>query len=93
VPRRVKLLPSAGCTTLPSPSRIDAAPSAGFNVGHAMQRNKVIYALADVALVVSADFEKGGAGGFLCTSELWAVSTAPKVSGSRANQKLRFSRV
>jgi DNA processing protein len=35
-------------------------PSAGFNVGHAMQRNKVIYALADVALVVSAEFEKGG---------------------------------
>jgi predicted Rossmann fold nucleotide-binding protein DprA/Smf involved in DNA uptake len=35
-------------------------PSAGFNVGHAMQRNKVIYALADAALVVSAEFEKGG---------------------------------
>jgi len=35
-------------------------PAAGFNVGHAMQRNKLIYALADVALVVSADYEKGG---------------------------------
>ncbi|MGO8758666.1 MAG: DNA-processing protein DprA [Terracidiphilus sp.] len=35
-------------------------PSAGFNIGHAMQRNKLIYALADAALVVSADFEKGG---------------------------------
>ena len=35
-------------------------PSAGFNVGHAMQRNKLIYALADAALVVSSDFEKGG---------------------------------
>lgn len=35
-------------------------PGAGFNVGHAMQRNKVIYALADAALVVSADYEKGG---------------------------------
>jgi len=35
-------------------------PSAGFNVGHAMQRNKLIYALADAALVVTADFEKGG---------------------------------
>jgi DNA processing protein len=35
-------------------------PAAGFNVGHAMQRNKVIYALADAALVVSSDFEKGG---------------------------------
>ena len=35
-------------------------PRAGFNVGHAMQRNKLIYALADAALVVSADFNKGG---------------------------------
>lgn len=35
-------------------------PDAGFNVGHAMQRNKFIYALADAALVVNADFNKGG---------------------------------
>lgn len=35
-------------------------PSAGFDVGHAMQRNKLIYALADAALVVSSDYEKGG---------------------------------
>ena len=35
-------------------------PAAGFNVGHAMQRNKLIYALADAALVVSSDFAKGG---------------------------------
>jgi len=35
-------------------------PSAGFNVGHAMQRNKLIYALADAALVVSSDQGKGG---------------------------------
>jgi len=35
-------------------------PNAGFNVGHAMQRNKVIYALADAALVVNADAGKGG---------------------------------
>lgn len=35
-------------------------PAAGFNVGHAMQRNKSIYALADVGLVVTSDFEKGG---------------------------------
>jgi DNA processing protein len=35
-------------------------PNAGFNVGHAMQRNKVIYALADAALVVNADLNKGG---------------------------------
>ena len=35
-------------------------PSAGFNVGHAMQRNKLIYALADATLVVATDYEKGG---------------------------------
>jgi len=35
-------------------------PSAGFNVGHAMQRNKLIYALADAALVVSSDYMKWG---------------------------------
>ncbi|MBI4332345.1 MAG: DNA-protecting protein DprA [Chloroflexi bacterium] len=35
-------------------------PAAGFDVGHAMQRNKLIYALADAALVVSSDYEKGG---------------------------------
>jgi len=35
-------------------------PAAGFNVGHAMQRNKAVYALAVAALVVSADFKRGG---------------------------------
>jgi DNA processing protein len=35
-------------------------PAAGFNVGNAMQRNKLIYALSDAALVVSAEHEKGG---------------------------------
>ena len=35
-------------------------PSASFNVGNAMQRNKLIYALADAALVVSSDLNKGG---------------------------------
>lgn len=35
-------------------------PNAGFNAGHAMQRNKLIYALADVALVVNAELNKGG---------------------------------
>lgn len=35
-------------------------PSAGFNVGNAMQRNKLIYALADASLVVNADLNKGG---------------------------------
>jgi predicted Rossmann fold nucleotide-binding protein DprA/Smf involved in DNA uptake len=35
-------------------------PSARFNVGNAMQRNKLIYALADTSLVVSSDLNKGG---------------------------------
>jgi predicted Rossmann fold nucleotide-binding protein DprA/Smf involved in DNA uptake len=35
-------------------------PSAGFNVGNAMQRNKIIYGLADAALVVSSDVNRGG---------------------------------
>lgn len=35
-------------------------PAARFNVGHAMQRNKLIYASADAALVVSSDYGKGG---------------------------------
>ena len=35
-------------------------PNAGFNVGNAMQRNKLIYALADASLVVSSDLNKGG---------------------------------
>ena len=35
-------------------------PSARFQVGHAMQRNKLIYALAEAALVVNSDYKKGG---------------------------------
>jgi len=35
-------------------------PGAGFQIGHAMQRNKLVYALADAGLVVSSDYQKGG---------------------------------
>lgn len=35
-------------------------PSSGFNVGNAMGRNKYVYALADLALVVSTSAGKGG---------------------------------
>ena len=35
-------------------------PAARFVVGHAMQRNKLIYALSDAALVVNADYNGGG---------------------------------
>jgi len=36
------------------------SPSAGFSVGAAMGRNKVIYGLAGFAVVVSSDFKTGG---------------------------------
>jgi DNA processing protein len=35
-------------------------PTAGFSVGAAMGRNKVIYGLAEFAVVVSSDFQTGG---------------------------------
>ena len=35
-------------------------PEAGFNVGNLMQRNKLVYALADAGLVVESDYRKGG---------------------------------
>ena len=35
-------------------------PASRFQVGHAMQRNKLIYALASAALAVNSDFQKGG---------------------------------
>lgn len=35
-------------------------PNSKFTIGHAMERNKLIYAFADVALVVNAEVEKGG---------------------------------
>jgi len=36
------------------------SPEAGFNVGNAMGRNKLIYACSDYAIVVASDAEKGG---------------------------------
>ena len=45
-----------GCLTLISPYD----PQAGFSVGNAMSRNKVVYALADAGLVVDAAYKKGG---------------------------------
>jgi predicted Rossmann fold nucleotide-binding protein DprA/Smf involved in DNA uptake len=35
-------------------------PNAPFHVANAMSRNKIIYALADYAVVVASDLEKGG---------------------------------
>jgi predicted Rossmann fold nucleotide-binding protein DprA/Smf involved in DNA uptake len=36
------------------------APNAGFSVGAAMGRNKVIYGLSDYAVIVSSDLQTGG---------------------------------
>lgn len=47
-------------------------PNAGFSVGAAMGRNRLIYALADYALVVASDAEKGGT---------WAGSTEALKAG------------
>ncbi len=46
----------AGALVLVSPYD----PGAGFDVAHAMQRNKLIYGLADAALVVATERDKGG---------------------------------
>lgn len=56
VSREVRYALSEGRLLLISPYH----PEAGFNVGTAMGRNKLIYALADYGLVVSADHKKGG---------------------------------
>ncbi len=67
-------------------------PEAGFNVGNAMGRNKLIYALADYGLVVSADHNKGGTWEG-ATEELKRTPTRPvfvRMTGSipKGNQKL-----
>jgi len=49
---------TAGCLLLISPYH----PNARFTVGTAMGRNKLIYAMADYGLVVSAEHNKGGTG-------------------------------
>jgi predicted Rossmann fold nucleotide-binding protein DprA/Smf involved in DNA uptake len=58
-------------------------PSAGFNVGHAMQRNRLIYALADAALVVNSDLGKGGtwAGAIEQLDKLHFVSVYVRATG------------
>lgn len=62
-------------------------PEAGFDVGHAMQRNKYIYCLADVALVVHAGREGGtwsGATENLARNwvPLWVKTTDDREAGN-----------
>ena len=45
-----------GCTVMCTPY----SPEAPFSVGNAMGRNKLIYALSDLTLVVAADVDTGG---------------------------------
>ncbi|TVR62040.1 MAG: DNA-processing protein DprA [Candidatus Competibacteraceae bacterium] len=61
-------------------------PNAGFNVGHAMQRNKLIYALADASLVVNSDLHKGGtwAGAIEQLDKLRLVPVYVRSTGARA---------
>lgn len=68
-------------------------PLAGFNVGNAMQRNKLIYALSDAALVVNSDYQKGGtwAGAVEQLDKLNLVPVYVRASGklNRGMQELR----
>ena len=61
-------------------------PRARFNVGHAMQRNKAIYALADAALVVDATANKGGtwAGAIEQLQKYRAVPVYVRSTGERS---------
>src|SRR5213594_4019382 len=49
-------------------------PTAGFSVGAAMGRNKLIYGLADYGVVVSSEFQTGGT---------WAGATEALKAGWR----------
>ena len=62
-------------------------PNAGFNVGNAMQRNKLIYALADASLVVSSDINKGGtwAGAVEQLDKLRFVPVYVRSTGARSD--------
>jgi len=67
------------------------APTAGFSVGAAMGRNKMIYGLADFAVVVSSDYQQGGtwAGAVEALKAGWCpvfVRSGPRVP--RGNREL-----
>ena len=61
-------------------------PRAGFNAGNAMARNKYIYALADAALVVNSDYNKGGtwAGAVEQLEKLHLVPVYVRSAGSKS---------
>ncbi len=61
-------------------------PQAGFSVGNAMSRNKVVYALADAGLVVDAAYNKGGtwAGAVEQLEKLRLVPVYVRTDGDRS---------
>lgn len=61
-------------------------PGAGFNVGVTMQRNKLIYAMADAGLVVQSDVKKGGtwAGAIEQISKLHYVPVYVRTGGAQS---------
>ncbi len=65
-------------------------PLAGFNVGHAMQRNKAIYALSDAALVMNSDYNRGGtwAGAVEQLEKLHLVPVYVRANGSEPGSAL-----
>ena len=70
------------------------APTAGFSVGAAMGRNKIIYGLADFAVVVQSDYQTGGtwAGAVEALKAKWCPvfvrETADTPKGNRELLKL-----
>jgi predicted Rossmann fold nucleotide-binding protein DprA/Smf involved in DNA uptake len=65
-------------------------PEAGFEVGHAMARNRYIYALADHALVVHSELNKGGtwAGAVENLKNGWVPVFARRVPEAVGNEAL-----
>jgi predicted Rossmann fold nucleotide-binding protein DprA/Smf involved in DNA uptake len=65
-------------------------PEAGFNAGNAMARNRCIYALADYALVVQSDLDKGGtwAGATENLREGWVPLLVRRDSSAPGNAEL-----
>jgi DNA processing protein len=68
------------------------SPTAGFSVGAAMGRNKVIYGLADFAVVVSSDYQTGGtwAGASEALKTNWCpVFVRDNADAPKGNRELR----
>jgi len=69
-------------------------PAAGFSVGNAMGRNKLLYCLADVALVISSAEGKGGtwAGAIENARHMWVPLFVRDEAGAPAGNRALVSR-